>query len=257
VKAGIDGFLFDLDGTFYEGDRLLPGAGDALAWCLERGIPCRFVTNTTSKPRRAVAEKLAGMGVRVPEDWIFTAPAAAPEILISRSLRRCHFLVREALLEDFEGIDHVDETPQAVVIGDMGDQISHARLNVAFRLLLDSNCVFYTLARNRFFRSGSGLELDVGAYTAALEYAAGRKSELIGKPSKEFFLTAAAALGRELGRIAVVGDDLESDVLGAQSAGLRGILVKTGKFRPEHLESGSGRPDEVWDSIASLATRMA
>lgn len=251
-----EGFLFDLDGTFYEGDRLISGALEALAWCRAQGIPFRFITNTTSKPRRAVAEKLAAMGVEVPEEWILTAPAAAREILLSRGLTQCHFLVRDVLLEDFLGIEQVDGSPQAVVVGDMGEQITHGRLNSAFRLLLDPGCEFFTLARNRFFRSADGLELDVGAYTAALEYATGRTSELIGKPSKAFFLAAAASLGVETGKIAVVGDDLESDVLGAQAAGLRGILVKTGKFRPEHLEAKSG-PDEVWESIASLPSSLA
>lgn len=251
-----EGFLFDLDGTFYEGDRLISGAGEALAWCRAQRIPFRFITNTTSKPRRIVAEKLAGMGVEVPEEWILTAPAAAREILISRGLKRCHFLVRNALLEDFRGIEHADTSPQAVVIGDMGDQISHERLNAAFRLLLDAGCAFFSLARNRFFRSAGGLELDVGAYAAALEYATGRTSELIGKPSAAFFLAAATALGVEPGKIAVVGDDLESDVLGARAAGLRGILVKTGKFRQEHLDSES-RPDEVWESIALLPSSIA
>jgi HAD superfamily hydrolase (TIGR01458 family) len=252
-----EGFLFDLDGTFYEGDRLIAGAGEALAWCRNRQIPCRFVTNTTSKPRREVAAKLGGMGVDVPEEWILTAPAAAREILISRGLRRCHFLVRDSLLEDFAGIEHVDASPQAVVVGDMGNQISHGKLNAAFRLLLDSECAFFTLAQNRFFRSADGLELDVGAYTAALEYATGRVSELIGKPSAAFFLAGAAALGIEPGRIALVGDDLESDVLGAKAAGMSGILVKTGKYRHGILDAAKAEPDEVWESIADLPARMA
>jgi len=256
VSAGIRGILFDLDGTIYVGERLIDGAGETLAWCRDRRIPYRFVTNTTSKPREAVARKLAALGLEVNADWILTAPAAAREILLARQTRRCHLLVRGELLVDFEGIEHVDTAPEAVVVGDMGREMNHDCLNRAFRFLLEKKCAFLTLAMNRFFRTADGLDLDVKAYVAALEYATGRKAELIGKPARAFFEAGARSLGIEPGAIAVVGDDLESDVLGAQAAGMRGVLVRTGKFRPEGLERAAGQPDEIWESVGELPERL-
>ncbi|HEY5793064.1 MAG TPA: hypothetical protein VIS74_07185, partial [Chthoniobacterales bacterium] len=113
----IRGILFDLDGTLYVGDELIPGAREALEWCARRELPVRFVTNTTSKPRREIVEKLGRLGIRVPVDHLFTAPAAAREVLLKRQWTRCHLLLRESLLDDLSGIAAVNESPQAVVIG--------------------------------------------------------------------------------------------------------------------------------------------
>lgn len=148
----------------------------------------------------------------------------------------------------------MDTAPQAVVIGDLGEGFSYARLNKAFRLLLDPGCAFITLARNRFFKVDDGLNMDSGAFVAALEYASGRVSELVGKPARSFYHTAAASMDLPPGNVIMIGDDLESDALGAQAAGLHGVLVRTGKFRVDQLAAKEGKPDAVWDSVADLLT---
>lgn len=248
----IRGLLLDLDGTLYVGDELIPGAREALAWCAERRIPVRFVTNTTSKPRGEIAAKLARLGLPVPAEHLFTAPAAAREVLCRRQWTRCHCLLRAALRADLAGIEEVDADPQAVVVGDLGEEFTFARLNAAFRLLQNPDCAFLTLARNRCFRAAGGLTLDVGAFVAALEYATGREAELIGKPSPAFFESALASLALPAAAVVVIGDDLESDVLGAQRCGLRGALVRTGKFQEAALIASPQKPDFILDSIAGL-----
>ncbi len=249
---GIRGILFDLDGTVYEGDRLLPGAREAVAFCRGKNLPFRFVTNTTSKPQAEVAKKLSALGLDIPADWIFTAPAAARRILLGRGFTRCRLLVRDALLADLHGIQPTDDDPQAVVVGDMGETFSYEVLNRAFRALLRPECAFFTMARNRYFRSGGELSLDVGAFVAALEYATGRSCELIGKPAAGFFHAATSAMGLQSAEVVVVGDDLESDVNGAQAAGLCGVLVRTGKFRAGDLAAASQAPDAVWENLSEF-----
>jgi len=108
------------------------------------------------------------------------------------------------------------------------------------------------MAANRFFESDGRLKLDVGPFVSALEYGCGRKAKLVGKPSLDFFRSAVAKLDLEPGEVAMVGDDLESDVGGAMDAGLTGILVKTGKYRPDTEKDRSFRPDYSLDSIAGL-----
>jgi len=254
VKIEAGGVLFDLDGTIYEGNRLIPGAVEALRYCEQKAIPFRFVTNTTSRPRAQIAEKLGKLGIVTDEENIFTAPSAARGVLIQRGLRRCHLLLHDSLKADLEGIEAVDEHPQAVVIGDLGDEFSYARLNRAFRLLLDPHCDFISLARNRYFKVDDGLDLDSGAFVAALEYATGRASELVGKPATSFFQTAAASMDLAPEAVVMIGDDRESDVLGAQAAGLQGILVQTGKFRPD--QPSQLPPESVWLSVADLPDRL-
>jgi HAD superfamily hydrolase (TIGR01458 family) len=247
----IQGFLIDLDGTVVEAESLIPGAVPALEWLKSQGIPYRFVTNTTSKPRKAILEKLARLGLPVTADEIFSAPVIAREYLIRNGLTRCYPLIKASLQEDLEGIALVDQAPQAVLIGDIGDELTYAKMNVAFRLLLDGTA-FIALARNRYFLGGDGLCLDVGSIVAALEYAVQREALLLGKPAREFFQVAGQSLGILQENIAVIGDDLEADVGGGKEAGSLGILVRTGKFRPEQLEKSSVVPDGILDSIASL-----
>jgi len=252
VSPRARGILFDLDGTLYEGGALIPGARETLEFCQHGGIPYRFVTNTTSKPRASVVENLRSLGIEAKPEWIFTAPAAAREILLERGLTHCHILMRPALMEDFAGIVMEEREPQAVVIGDMGEGFTFEKLNRAFRHLLDSRCAFVTLARNRFFQTGQGLSLDVGPFVAALEFATGRKAELAGKPSPAFFHTALRSMSLTPAEALMVGDDLESDALGAMAAGLKGALVRTGKFREAELASAAAKPNHILDSIASV-----
>lgn len=111
---------------------------------------------------------------------------------------------------------------------------------------------FVTLALNRFFKGTDGLNLDVGAFVSALEYGTQRHAELIGKPSPAFFEVACASLGVEPSQVMMIGDDLESDALGGQSCGLKGVLVRTGKFRAEAFARSAKQPNAVLDSVADL-----
>lgn len=160
-------------------------------------------------------------------------------------------LVRSAILEDLAGIRGDDASPQAVVVGDMGEDFTYARLNRAFRLLLQG-AELITLARNRYYRAAGGLVLDQGPFVVALENASGLEATLVGKPSIEFFRWALKFLGVPPSEAAVVGDDLEADVAGGQAAGMSGVLVRTGKFREDELSRSSVHPDAVLDSLADL-----
>ncbi len=253
--APIRALLIDLEGTVFQHGVLIPGAAEALAETAARGVPHAFVTNATSRPRSALVRELSAMGLDVSPERILTAPRAAGAYLGARGFTRCHFLLRPELSEDFPGIAADEDSPQAVVLGDLGDGMTFARLNRAFRNLL-GGAELVTLARNRYWLAGDGLTLDVGAFAAALEYASGRKATLAGKPSPEFFEAARGVVGAASAETAVVGDDLESDVGGAQAAGMRGVLVRTGKFRDADLDSGARSPDAVLDSIADLATLL-
>jgi HAD superfamily hydrolase (TIGR01458 family) len=217
------------------------------------GIPLRFATNTTTRTRGEVARLLSEAGIPVEAGEILTAPAAT-----AAHLRRAHPGARVFLLntgdlsDDLGGIDLVDSGPaDVVVIGGAGVDFTHEQLNEAFRLILDG-AAFVAMHRNMYWRTSAGLQLDTGAYVRALEEATGVEPVVLGKPSPDFFATGVTELGLDAGRVAMVGDDLHNDVLGAQHAGLQGILVRTGKFRPEVLAASDERPDVVIDSFADL-----
>jgi HAD superfamily hydrolase (TIGR01458 family) len=252
LPTQVRGFLVDLDGTLMEAQCLVPGVPEALTFLRGRNVPFRLVTNTTSKPRSAILAQMRSLGLDLSPDTIITAPVIGREYLLERSLTRCYPLLKDSLREDLWGIEFVEQSPQAVLVGDLGDELTYEGLNCGFRFLLDEGVAFITLARNRYFRGNDGLCLDVGATVAALEYATARTAILIGKPAREFFLIACQSMGVAPEDTIVIGDDLEADIGGALAAGCAGVLVRTGKFRPEQMETTPIHPDVVLDSLADL-----
>jgi HAD superfamily hydrolase (TIGR01458 family) len=251
----VGGFLIDLDGTVIEGGELIPGAVEALMTLVRKNIPYRIVTNTTSKPRSAILAKMSALGLELHPEQVITAPIIGRDYLRRQGITRCFPLLKPSLLEDLTAIQFVESSPQAVLVGDIGDDLSYDALNHAFRFLLDG-AAFITLARNRYFRGPDGLCLDVGSIVAALEYATQREAVLIGKPARDFFLLACESMRVPCETAIVIGDDLEADVGGAKTAGCTGVLVQTGKFRPDQVEKSKISPDAVLGSLACLPSWM-
>jgi HAD superfamily hydrolase (TIGR01458 family) len=243
-------FLIDLDGVLYDDNQPIPGAAEAIAHLREKGCPFRFATNTTMRCRASLRRKLAGFGLEVSEDEIFSAPVAAARYLHRQRQPRVFLLLAKDAHRDFAGLEITDQRPDFVVVGDMGDEFSATLLNKAFRLILDG-AELIALQKNRYWKTAEGLTLDAGPFVVALEYATGRQARVIGKPSPDFFQLALDDLGVAPAQVAMIGDDIEVDVGGAQRAGLKGILVRTGRFRETDLQSGI-EPDGVMDSIADL-----
>jgi HAD superfamily hydrolase (TIGR01458 family) len=254
-------FLLDLDGTLYSGDAAIPGAVETLGRLRRSGVPFRLVTNTTSRSRRMLVERLAGYGLAVSADEIVTATLAGATLLRARGFTRVAPFVPSAALEDLAGLtlvggtsDRLGGPAEAVVLGDLGERWTYALLQQAFDHLM-AGAALVALSRDRYFRQGERLALDAGPFVAALEYAASTSAEIAGKPSAAFFAAAVSSLGLALDRsVAMVGDDLWSDVEGAQRAGLQGWLVRTGKFREDVLHSGLVRPDRVLESVALIGS---
>ena len=248
-------FLLDLDGTLYTDAGAVPGAVEALAELRRRGVPLRYVTNTTRRSRRRLADRLAGYGFAAETAEIVSAPMACVAMLEARGATRVAAFVADETLEDFAAFDLTSARPEAVVIGDLGDAWDFARLNRAFLQLMEGADLI-ALQRDRYWLRGDGLALDAGPFVAALEYATGKTAVVCGKPSEAFYRAAVASLPSEVRaeprRVVMVGDDLWGDVEGGQRAGLAGWMVRTGKFREELLAASGIVPDRIIDSVAEL-----
>ncbi|MBK9131148.1 MAG: TIGR01458 family HAD-type hydrolase [Gammaproteobacteria bacterium] len=250
------GLLIDLDGVLYEGDHAIAGAAEAVTWCREQGIPHLFLTNTTSRPRRALVPKLARIGIAAEAAEILAPPFAAALWLRQHGAGRCALFVASVTLEEFASLPVMDpeynDHPAAVVIGDLGQEWSFERLNEAFRLLMsEPRPQLIALGLTRYWRAADGLQLDAGPFVKALEYASGIDAIVMGKPAAAFFEMALGVLGTSAADTWMIGDDIRTDIAAAQHAGIHGLLVRTGKFRPQDLELGIV-PDGVLPSIAAL-----
>jgi phospholysine phosphohistidine inorganic pyrophosphate phosphatase len=254
-------YLLDLDGTLYVAGAAIPGAVDTVDRLRRAGTPFRLVTNTTSRSRAKIVERLIGYGFTVRREEVFTATLAGVELLRQAGHRRVAPFVPAGALEDMSGLDLVGGTSgvagdgpvDAVVLGDLGEGWTYRLMQEAFERVT-AGAMLLALSRDRYWHQGDRLALDAGPFVAALEYATGTTAVIAGKPSPAFFAAAVRSLGAgEGGRIAMVGDDLWSDVQGAQRAGLEGWLVRTGKFRDEALRQSSITPNRIVTSIADLA----
>ncbi|MBJ7903178.1 TIGR01458 family HAD-type hydrolase [Streptomyces sp. DSM 110735] len=253
--ADVRGVLVDIDGVLTVSWRALPGAVEALRTLRDGGLGVVLVTNTTSRTRASVAAALSEAGFAVDADDILTAPAATAAHLAGA---RCALLNSGDIEEDLAGITLVDEgdeddggAPDVVLVGGAGPEFDYSAVNRAFSYLR-RGARLVALHRNLTWQTDAGLQLDAGAYIAGLEAAAGTEAEVTGKPSAAFFRAALDRLGVDATEALMVGDDVESDVLGAQRLGITGVLVRTGKFQPDTLDRASGTPDHVVDSFADL-----
>ena len=247
--------LFDLDGVFYQADKAVAGAADVARWAKDNAIAHLFLTNTSSRPRSALVEKLAGFGIDTDETHILTPPVAAVRWLQQNLAGEKIALFvpdkTKAEFADFE-VAQEDEDVAAVIIGDLGRDWDFATLNRAFQLLMsEPRPKLIALGMTRYWQADDGLHLDVAPFVMALSHAADVEPLVMGKPAHSFYKTAVDILAEDADQVVMVGDDIRGDVDGAQQAGLKAVLVRTGKFRESDLESGI-KPDAVLDSVADF-----
>ena len=255
VNRGIEGFLFDIDGTILQDNVPIDGAIDSLSRLRRAGIPFRFLTNTTRRPRAELLSQLSAVGLDVPVQDCLTAPAVTAAWLRERGAEKLLLLIDPATREEFAEFDLDSHSPDFVVVADLGDQWTFEILDRAFRALM-AGAELVAMQKNRFWKHQGQLSLDAGPFVAALEFATDLEAHLVGKPSPELFRTVARDFGLASDRIAMVGDDLEADIRGAHAAGLVAIAVRTGKYRPEAEEDTLETADVVLDSIADLPSWM-
>ncbi|WP_031481148.1 HAD-IIA family hydrolase [Streptomyces bicolor] len=251
--------LIDIDGVLTVSWQPLPGAVEALREIRDAGLGVALVTNTTSRTRASIARVLVEAGFPVSAEDILTAPAVTAAYLVEHCPgARCALLNSGDIEEDLGGITLVGgegetehEAPDVVVIGGAGPEFGYAVLNRAFGQV-QRGARLVAMHRNLYWRTDDGLQLDTGAFLVGLEKAARVEAEITGKPSAAFFEAALAHVGVGAREAVMVGDDIESDVLAAQRAGVTGVLVRTGKYLPETHRGASGEPDHVIDSFADL-----
>lgn len=249
----VDGIVLDIDGVLVDDWHALPGAADAVERLRASGRPVTFLTNTTSRSRTEIATALRDAGIAVDDDEVTTAAVVTARHLAAHHPgARCLVFNEGGGTGDLGEVRLVDEDPEVVVIGSPGPgAFTWEQLCTALEAVHGGAALIGMHRNLKWSRAGSWL-LDGGAYLAALEQASGVVATVIGKPSATVFREAAASLGTEPARTVMVGDSVDSDVLAAMAAGLRGVLVRTGGFRQEDLDAQDGRPDAVIDSIVDL-----
>jgi len=244
----IKGLLFDIGGVLYISNTPIAGAVHTIA-TLQASFPIRFLTNTTRRTPARIRHKLTQMGFSLKEEELFTALDATKAYIASQKGSVYTLMTDEAtgFFARFES-----DKPDFVVIGDAYTNFEYHRLNTAFRHLLNG-ATLIAAAKNKYFKDEDNLlSLDAGGFIEALEFAAQTQAKCIGKPSKDFFHLAVDSMHLEPNEVLMIGDDILSDIKGAQDAGLKTALVKTGKFQNTDLHKGI-QPDLILDDVTALS----
>lgn len=250
-RSAIKGLLFDLDGVLYVGSQPIEGAAASIRQIKASNIPTRFITNTSTLSLASLQQKMHGLGFSIPAEDIISAPQAALMHLKQQQDPVCRLLLAEDVKKDFVDIRQSETHVDYIVIGDIGGTWSYALLNELFKHLMEG-AKLIAIHKNRFWQTEHGLQMDIGGFVDALEYASGVKAMLMGKPSIDFFQVALDGLGVSAAEAAIIGDDIDVDIGGGQQAGLTGILVKTGKYRQSYVEASAIKPDFIISSVADL-----
>jgi HAD superfamily hydrolase (TIGR01458 family) len=246
--------LLDVDGVLHVSGKPIAGAPEAVRRLRENGHRLRFVTNTTTRSRAQLAADLRSYGIELEDEEVQTTAHAAARALRGK---RVLALTMHALVGDLEGLELVGEGADAVLIGG-ADETPETNLVFSYMNLarafaeLDAGAALYCLHRNRWWQTARGPMLDAGAFVAGLEYAAEVEATVLGKPSTAYFAAALDALDADPTMTWMVGDDLDADVEGAHGVGMRTVLVRTGKFRPDQVERARTQPEGIVSSIAQL-----
>jgi HAD superfamily hydrolase (TIGR01458 family) len=243
--------LFDLDGVLYIGKQPIAGAIEAVNKIRDAGIACRFVTNTSTLSIASLQKKLQGLGFELAPDEIMSAPQAAIQYLKSQANPVCRLLLADDVKQDFAQFPQSDTEANFIVVGDIGNAWSYQMLNEIFNSLM-RGAKLIAIHKNRFWQTETGLQMDIGAFVTGLEYAANTQAMLIGKPSVDFFNAVLSDLKLKPNQALMIGDDIDSDIGGARIAGLKSVLVRTGKFRQAYTEKSTIIPDWIIDDVTQL-----
>ncbi|PRW45390.1 haloacid dehalogenase-like hydrolase domain-containing 2 [Chlorella sorokiniana] len=232
--------LIDLNGTLHVGSKAVPGSQAALARLRQAGVECRFVTNTTKDTISNMLALVQGLGFEIQHQEVFSSLTATRRLIEERQLRP-FLLLHPKALPDFEGLP--TDSPNCVVVGLAKEAFNYENLNTAFRILLDNpGAPLIAIHKGRVFKEPDGLSLGPGPFVLALAHATGRTAQVVGKPQASFFQLALGDVGCQPQDAVMIGDDVRDDVGGAQAAGLQGILVQTGKYRPGDEASAGVQP---------------
>lgn len=246
-------FLFDMDGTIYLGNKLLPGAKEFLRELDENKVPYYFLTNNSSRSRADYVEKLKRLGLVTPDEKIFSSGEATAIYLKKQGGGSRIFLVGTPSLEkEFvgHGFQLVQENPDYIVLG-FDTTLTYEKL----RKLCDfaaEGIPYIATHPDINCPTETGFMPDIGAMMALIETSTGRKPDVIvGKPNSPIVEAIVEKTGYRIDQLAMVGDRLYTDIaMGAN--GITTILVLTGETKEIDVPSAKHQPDYVVKDMTEL-----
>ena len=248
-----NGYLIDMDGVIYKGGTLIPGADLIIHYLSEKNIPFLFLTNNSQRTRFDIATKLDRLGIPVAKEQIFTCALATARYLAQEYPDSTAYVIGEGGLTAAlhqNGIAIVDSNPDFVIIGE-GRSVSWDMLERATDMIYRGARLIAT-NQDAFCPVANGIRPGAGALVALLESATGKKAFSLGKPSSIMMRMARTEINLRTSQVTMIGDTMETDILGAVQSGFRSVLVLSGSTKLSDLDNYAYRPHYILESIADL-----
>ncbi len=263
--ATLQTLLLDGDGVLWRSNDAIPGLNRFFDVLAQRGIGWALLTNNNTRTVDDYVHKLRGFGVEAEASRIFTSSTVTADYVEQRYGHGApvHVVGMGGLIETLTGagfrVTHGEEMPPGpvvAVVAGMDRAITHEKIKVAMRLIL-GGAEFVATNTDGNFPTPDGLSPGTGMVIGALQAVTGVQPTVIGKPQVAIYQAAMRHLGADPSTTAMLGDRLDTDILGAQRAGIGSIAVLTGVITREQLAASEIQPDLVFESIAELADALA
>lgn len=251
----IDTIMFDLNGTLYERGVALEGVNHTIKKLREKDYNLSFITNTDGRSIHDVYQRVIKKGLDVKEEEIYTPVSAVKAFIKQNSKKSFYPLVSDDVLKSLEGVNREDGNPDYVVIGDFCDKVSYEEINKAFRMIKNGAQII-ALSKTLWYIDVDGYSINTGAFVKMFEIACDREAILMGKPSEDFFHMGLKRTNSKPENTLIVGDDIKTDILGAKKINATAVLVKTGVYQEESLNSSEIKPDFIIENINELPSLL-
>lgn len=252
------GFLIDMDGVIYRGSQLIPGAERFITQLQRQGIPFLFLTNNSQRTRRDIVTKLSRMGIDCEERNVFTCAMATAQFLARQKPNGTAYVIGEGgLLQALHEVGYsiVDTDPDYVVVGE-GRTLTLEMVEQAVKFITKGARLVATNP-DMSCPTSTGIRPGCGAFVAMLEAATGIKAFSVGKPSPVMMRAARKELSLSADETTMIGDTMETDIMGGVSMGYQTVLVLSGGTHMTDLAKFAYRPDIIVDSVANLIDSLA
>lgn len=245
--------LIDINGTLIWNNKPLPGTIEAVTMLRRSKLRLRFVTNSATESCQSIYNRLKGMGFKIYLEEIYSSISSVKEMIAIQNLKPMLLLPAETI-QDMGAVSYEEsDKPNAVIIGNKPSMFQYDKINEAFHCLIKGATLF-GLFSNKYSVMDNELTLGSGCYLTGLEYSAGCKAELLGKPNTRFFLSALGTINPK--RAIMIGDDAEDDIIGALNAGMQAYLVRTGKYKKNDEFKIALSPTKMFDNFVEAATSI-
>lgn len=250
------GFICDMDGVIYHGNRLLDGVKEFVAWLQQENKPFLFLTNSSERSPRELHQKLERLGLDIDESHFYTSALATAKFLKSQAVKKSAYVIGDAGLTNalYEvGITMNDVDPEYVVVGETKNY-NFDSIAKAVQLVLRGAKLIGTNP-DLTGPGETGIYPACGALISPIEVATGKKAYFVGKPNPLMMRTGIKMLGLHAQEAAMVGDRMDTDVVAGIESGMDTVLVLSGVSTHQTIKEYPYRPNYVLDGVGDIVPR--